>query len=408
MVAALIRALALALSAWLVLPPAAALSQEARLMILHDHGNPVVSEMVRLRIRGEYDLTVSLEDMQFPNSPDYDWMQIARDDWHKERVQGRLLQIFERQVAVFPRRDGQVRVGPLSHRLTYVTGDGGRAVITVTAPPVTLNVRPFPGGHRPLAARRLSLTDELSARPGQLQKDEVLTRRVTIEALGALAHALPPRPDLRQPWMISFTAPETRETVVTEQGPLARVVWEWQMRPHTGEPAILPGTGFPWFDTDNRRLEIAPLKPIPFGFAGFGANFDTGAGSEARVGLMALALWLVGCLLGLGALAWGRVPAPRQRLAAVWRRLRPSPHLAQMRRAAREGDLSALREAAEAQRRWLGLPATGFGELDQQIFAPDPPGGFDATLWLAGFRRDCRAASRAHQDTATSPRQRRA
>lgn len=406
------RLLALALTLWLTSLPSDIRAQEARLMILHDHGNPVVSEMVRLRIRGEYDLTVSLEDMQFPNSPDYDWMQIARDDWHKERVHGRLLQIFERQVALFPRRDGQVRIGPLSHHLTHVTPEGGRAEITVTAPPVTLNVKPFPGGHRPLAASQFSLTDELSARPGQLKKDEVLTRRVTIEALGALAHALPARPDMRQPWMISFTEPETRETVLTDQGPLARVVWEWQMRPHTGEPAILPGTGFPWFDTDSRRLEIAPLKPIPFGFAGFGSNFDTAAGSEMHVGAAAAGLLLLGCLTALGLLAWGRVPAPRERLAAAWRRLRPSPHLARMRHAARQGDLPALRRAAEAQRHWLGLPQSGFGDLDRQLFAPEPPDGFDATAWLDGFHHDCRTACRAKgtagQTGPTRPSHRRA
>lgn len=365
-------------------------AQDARLMILHDHGNPVVSEMVRLRIRGEYDLTVSLEDMEFPNSADYDWMQIARDDWRKERVQGRLLQIFERQVAVFPRRAGPVLIGPLVHRLTHVTPGGGRAEVEVTAPPVTLNVRPFPGGYRPLAASRLSLTDELSALPGQLQKDEVLTRRVTIEALGALAHALPPRPDLRQPWMISFTAPETRETVLTEAGPVARLVWEWQMRPHTGEPAILPGAGFPWFDTDSRQLEIAPLKPIPFGFAGFGANFDAGAGAVLRSGALAAAVMLSGFLGGVAVLAWHRVPASRARLGQIWRRLRPSPHRGALRRAAARGDLPALRAAALAHLRWLGRPVTGLGELDRQIFGRDPPQGFDPARWLAGFRRACR------------------
>lgn len=228
---------------WLALTGLAGAQGDTKLRILHDHGNPVVSEMVELTIRGEYDLTVSLEEMIFPNSPDYDWIQIARDDWHKERVNGRLLQIFERKVAVFPSRDGPVRIGPVTHRLTYVSGDGKRAVAEVTAPAVTLNVKPFPGEYRPLSARKLVLTDELSASPGQLKQNEVLTRRVTIEAEGTLAHYLPPRPDLRQPWMISFTAPEQRETVMTDQGPLARVVWEWQLRPHTGEPAILPGTG---------------------------------------------------------------------------------------------------------------------------------------------------------------------
>lgn len=376
---------------WLALTGLAGAQGDTKLRILHDHGNPVVSEMVELTIRGEYDLTVSLEEMIFPNSPDYDWIQIARDDWHKERVNGRLLQIFERKVAVFPSRDGPVRIGPVTHRLTYVSGDGKRAVAEVTAPAVTLNVKPFPGEYRPLSARKLVLTDELSASPGQLKQNEVLTRRVTIEAEGTLAHYLPPRPDLRQPWMISFTAPEQRETVMTDQGPLARVVWEWQLRPHTGEPAILPGTGFPWFDTANRRIEIAPLDPIPFGFAGFGSNFgavdETGAGN----GVISAAVLLASFLGGLLLLLWRRAPMRRRLLLMRLRRHLPSPHSRRMREAAGRNDLASLRAAAEAHLRWLGLPVRGLSELDRQLYAASPPPGFDPLAWLAAFRKMARS-----------------
>ncbi|MBU3028718.1 BatD family protein [Paracoccus marinaquae] len=371
-----------------------AAAQDVKLMILYDHGNPVVGEMVKLRIRGEYDLTVSLEDMQFPNSPDYDWMQIARDDWHKERVNGRLLQIFERVVAVFPRRDGAVGIGPLTHRLTYVTPAGGRAEMTVTAPAVTLNVTPFPGGYSPLAASQLTLTDQLSAEPGQLKQDEVLTRRVTIEALGTLAHYLPPRPEMRQPWMISFTAPEERETVLTDAGPVARVTWEWQMRPHTGEPAILPGTGFPWFDTDTRHIEIAPLQPIPFGFAGFGSNFDAASDTGAGSAVLSVVLFLAAFLAGLAALAWTRAPrAPGPTMRSL-RRLGPSPARHAMREAADRQDLPALRAAVDRHLRWSGRWSDAVAELDRQLYAANPAAGFDATAWLIRFRASERVAGR--------------
>lgn len=380
-----------ALLAWLALAGAALAQGDTRLMVLHDHGNPVVSEMVELTIRGEYDLTVSLEDMQFPNSPDYDWIQIARDDWHKERVQGRLLQIFERRVALFPRRDGAIQVGPISHTLTYVTANGQRAETTVTAAPITLTVRPFPTDAPPLSASQLTLTDELSAEPGRLRKDEILTRRVTIEALGALAHQLPARPDLSEPWLILFSQPEHRETVLTEAGPVARVVWEWQLRPRTGEPAILHAEAFPWFDTDSRQVEVAPLKPIPFGFAGFGSNFgapDQAAWRTWPLAVLALGGGAAGALAvtlrGQGLLPAG---ALRQRL----RRLRPGPHARALRRAAAAGDLSALRDAADRHLRWRGQPSPAImADLDRQLYAAAPPPGFDAPRWLAAFHRTLR------------------
>ncbi len=372
----------------LLLPVLAHAQGDARLMILHDHGNPVVSEMVPLTIRGEYDLTVSLEDMRFPNSPDYDWIQTARDDWHKERVNGRLLQIFERKLALFPRRDGALHIGPLTHHLTYVTATGGRERIDVTAPPVTIAVKPFPGGYRPLSASQMELTDELSAPPGQLRQHEVLTRRVTIQAVGAMAHHLPPRPDLSAPWLISFTRPEQRETRLTEAGPVARVVWEWQLRPITGEPAILPAVALPWFDTRNRHIEIAALKPIPFGFAGFGANFGAAEGTATRNAVLALAVFAGAMLAGLAVLLAGQGMASPAALRHRLRRRLPGPHLPAMRRAARAGDLPALRAAALRHLAWRGVPAPPgiLDPLDRQLYAADPPAGFDAPDWLARFR----------------------
>lgn len=374
---------------WLVLA-AAAVAQDARLMVLHDHGNPVVSEMVELTIRGEYDLTVSLEDMEFPNSPDYDWIQIARDDWHKERVNGRLLQIFERKIALFPRRAGAVTVGPIDHRLTYVRGDGQRAETVVTAPPVTLAVKPFPAKAPPLSARKLTLTDELSTDPGKLKKDEILTRRVTIEALGTLAHQLPARPDLSEPWLISFTQPERRETLLTPAGPVARVVWEWQLRPKTGEPAILHAAAFPWFDTDSRQIEVAPLKPIPFGFAGFGSNFGAQQVAWHNWPAAVLALGL-GMTVALAAMLRGTGLLPAAAIRRRWRRLWPGPHARALRHAAATGDLPALRAAADRHLRWRGQPPPALlADLDRQLYAADPPAGFGARRWLAAFRRTLR------------------
>lgn len=375
---------------WLALAAAALAQGDTRLMILHDHGNPVVSEMVELTIRGEYDLTVSLEKMEFPNSPDYDWIQIARDDWHKERVQGRLLQIFERKVALFPRREGALTVGPISHKLTYVTANGKRAETTVTAAPFTLAVRPFPADAPPLSARHLTLTDELSADPGTLQKDEILTRRVTIEALGTLAHQLPARPDLSEPWLISFTQPEQRETVLTEAGPVARVVWEWQLRPRTGEPAILHAEAFSWFDTSSRQVEVAPLKPIPFGFAGFGSNFGARQVAWRNWPLAALAMG-GGMAASLALMLQGQGLLPAGALRRRLRRLRPGPHARAMRRAAAMGDLPALRAAADRHLRWREQPAPALlADLDRQLYAAAPPPGFDAHHWLKAFNRTLR------------------
>lgn len=376
----------------------------ARLMILHDRSRPVVSEMVKLTLRGEYDLTVALENLRFPDSEHYDWMQIAQDRWFRERIGGRMIQVFERDIALFPRRDGEIAVGPVVHELTHIPRPGGRVALQVASAPASLNVAPFPHSSQPLTAKALVLTDELSAQPGQLGPDEVLTRRVTIEALGTLAHHLPERPDLQQPWLISFTQPELRETTPTPEGPVSRVVWEWQLRPRTGEPGVLPAFAFPWFDTDTRQIETAAMRPLPFGLAGFGSNVSSGAADAVKQTGLAALIAVAGFALTLSILLWGRLPA----VPPAIRRLRPNPHSAALGRAAAQGDLLALRSAAERHAMWSGrIDAEQdrlLSLLDRAIFDTEADHHFHPNDWLVEFLRRRRRREPRTEAAASSER----
>lgn len=372
-------------------------AQEMRLQILHDHAPHVVGEMIPLTIRAEYDATVNLSELNFPNSPGYDWIQLERDDWHKERIAGREWQIFQRRLAVFPREAGPLTVGPLIHELQITGADNKWHEVQVEAPAISIEVQPFPGGFAPLSARRLSLTDELSADPGKLRDGEVLIRRVTMKALGALPHQLPPRPDLREPWLISFTEPEQRSVQPSPDGPVSTVVWEWSLQPRSGEPAVLKAFAFPWLDTDTRQIEVAAMKPIPFGFASFAANIADAGPARGWNGLIATALIGAGLIAGLAAALLGRGLRPPASVMRQWRRWRFSPHVAAMRRAAGQGRLVDLRREAAAHLRLRGHDARVaqvLAPLDRQIYAADPGGGFDA----AGFVRQVIRQARAPAD----------
>ncbi|MCS0502952.1 hypothetical protein [Ancylobacter mangrovi] len=324
---------------------------------------PVVGEMVPVTLRGEYTSRIALEALTFPNSEDYDWMQLARDQWRDEEVGGRTVRVFERRIAVFPRKAGPLEIGPVTHRLTVVRPDTLREPLDVTAPPVRLDVAPFPAEGTPLAAHGLTVEDTLSAAPGALRDGETLVRRVTLTADGALPHLLPPRPAMREPWLISFAAPERREMRPSPTGPVTTVVWEWHLRPKTGEPGVLQGVSIPWFDTLAREMRSAEIAAIPFGYASF-RNNRAGAGGlsggQAGVALLALA---AGVVAGLIVVVAGLSP---RRKEDAWRNLRRflpfDPTRRALKRAIRHGDLPAVRRAAERylhRRRELGLPVSG-------------------------------------------------
>lgn len=385
---------------WTVLPASAQESpREMRLQILHPHGNPVVGEMIPLTIRAEYDATVNLSELIFPDSTGYDWMQLDVDDWHRERIKGRQWQIFQRRLAVFPREAGPLSIGPLTHDMTITGADGRQSKIRVTAPAIAIEVKPFPGGFPPLSAHRLTLTDELSTDPGKLQDGEVLIRRVTLRAEGALPHQLPPRPDIREPWLKSFTSPEQRSVAPTPEGPVSTVVWEWSLQPVTGEPAVLKAFAFPWLDTETRQVEIAAMKPIPFGFASFAANIAD-ARQEGRMTLRALGLLCLGLVAGLVALFWGqglRPPAVIRRAILRWQ---PSPHVRAMRRAAGEGRLMDLRRAAGAHLRLRGhdpRAAPAVRALERQIYSTDPAPDFSLSDFVRAVIRQGRKRPSDHE-----------
>ncbi|MGA0614423.1 hypothetical protein [Paracoccus sp. KR1-242] len=352
----------------LLLLLAAPARAEDSLRLVLPEGRPVVGEMIRLTVRGEYDGFIALEDMTFPDSAAYDWMQLLPDDWRDERVNGVQRRVFERQIAIFPRKPGNLVIGPVSHHLTKAEGATRREMV-VEAPPVTIAIGPYPAPGLPLVARNLKVTDELSDDPAHIRDDQTIHRRITITAENTMAHLLPPRPDLREKWLISFTSPEKRETRLTEKGPLAFVEWEWSLRPITGEQGTLPPIRFSWFDLAKREMRGSITQPVIFGYGQLGANIGGSTGPVSRWSLIGVVAAGAALALGLALRGQGlRVPD--------WRRWLPNPHSGALRKAAAEGDLLELRRVAleyagHEKRFGRAVDPAPLRRLDASIFAAE-------------------------------------
>ncbi|PJN94252.1 hypothetical protein CNY89_15605, partial [Amaricoccus sp. HAR-UPW-R2A-40] len=262
------------------------------------HDEIVAGEYVPVTLRAVYDRKVAREDLTIAPSDSFDWLQAAPDDWREEMIDGRRWIVMERKLALFPKHAGLLHFGPAAHKLTIIDENSRWVEREVVAHPLTLSVGAFPRERGwKLAAGAVTLTDELSADPSRLADGQTVTRRVTLRAKGVLPEALPPRPVVSEPWLISFAAPVERRLILTEDGPVAEAIWTWQFRPETGEPGVIPPVTIPFFNTETRRMDAVEIAALPIGYA----SFFTG---QVRTGRFATAdvLPILGALAaGLGA-----------------------------------------------------------------------------------------------------------
>lgn len=354
---------------------------------------PVVGEMIPVTVRGEYTGRITLEKMTFPDSDAYDWIQVARDKWADERVDGKPFRTFERRIAVFPRQTGTLKIGPVTHNLTKF-GENTRIAEEIVADPITLPVMAYPGHGRPLVAREVEVKDEYSTDPSKLRPDESFTRRITVTAEGTMGQFLPSRPTLREPWLISFAAPERRDTHLTAEGPVAVVTWEWTLRPKTGEVGALEPIQVFFYNPLIRELRGAFTLPIEVGAAGTAGNIAGAATPPQSLRIYSLAALVAGVLIALIAGFIGTTGRGLSAMRDGARRLLPNPHRSALDAAAGAGDLDRLRQATvlylrhEAQA-GRSVDPHAMTPLDEAMFAADPA-PFDArafATWLTSRRR---------------------
>lgn len=353
--------------------------RQASLEVILDplEAQPVAGQMLLATVRGEYRVRIALEDLTLPRSGSFDWMQLARDQWTEEQVDGLPTQVMRRRIAIFPRRAGSLQFPGLEHRLTIFTEDGGRADHAVASDPVPISVRPAPGAPW-LPVTAIEFSEDWDRDPATLPMGESARRRVVIRALGATAEMMPVRPEIRAPWLISFPSPEQRTTELTPLGPLSTLVWEWSLRPKTGERGVIPEIRIPYFDVETQRPGALLLAAATVSYAAAPDAAEPAPWRSDFTGtgylVAGFGLGLLTPLLMLGAGARLRSGAEIVRILA---RLGPHPARRRLQRAAGRGDAAAMRRAAADLLANLPPERTVaarqvLSPLDRQLFGPPP------------------------------------
>ena len=224
---------------------------------------PFVGEMIILRVRSFIRAYIVLDQLRQPPMVDFDVQQLGRDKPIEAMVDGFQVQGIERDLAIFPQQSGRLIIPPFVRHVTVANDDGSRSEGDFTSKPVYVDIQNYqainPAGAWWLPVKSLTLTDSWSPEADEIPAGTLSRRTLKVEAVGMTADRLPPPPEMRAPGIIVFRGPTTRETQITEDGPIARATYQWDLRPATGAPAKMPEISIPWFDTGERRMRQAAI-----------------------------------------------------------------------------------------------------------------------------------------------------
>jgi hypothetical protein len=229
----------------------------------------IVGEMILLHFRAVLYHQPALEELHQPDLVDLNWKQLGRDVWTDIDIDGKPAYSFERTLAIFPQRTGRIIIQPFAYRVTLINRDNVRVTQDIMSSMIALDVDPLPAGINEqswLPARTLKITSSWDMPSDRIPLGQVARRTITIEAAGVGPEQMPLPPKLRAPGVIAFAGPVTRTVELTQNGPVTRATYFFDVKPIDLEPATLPAITIAWFDTVNRvpRMAIVPEQRVSF------------------------------------------------------------------------------------------------------------------------------------------------
>jgi len=228
------------------------------------HGEaPYVGEPLRLVIRSAIHAQVANDRIIQPDLTDFDWQQFGVDSTKQELIDGFWMPVVTRVLMIYPLRAGKLTLNAFKRRVTYFSPDGERKETEISSSPVSIDVQ----SHEALTgkdaywipAKDFRITDQWSPEPDKIAFEETAQRTITLEADGLTADRLPNLPSFRAPGVITFAGPVQRETIITDQGPLGRIIYRWRIRPVSQAVATAPPVKIRWFDISRRQMREAVL-----------------------------------------------------------------------------------------------------------------------------------------------------
>jgi len=349
---------------------------------------PYVGEPFLLHIRSHVHGNVAREQIIQPVLTNFNWQQFGIDLATDAVVDGVRTPVIERSLLITPMLAGTLTIPPFVRHLTMIDAENQRIETDITSQPLVVTVRSHEGLGRPgawwLPAKSVKIIDSWDPAPDHIIFGETALRTVTFEAVGTTADQLPPAPLLHTPGIIAFAGPTERQTIVTDQGPLARAVYHWRIRPISTTPATVPELHIPWFDTTTRQMRDAMVSEREVAFLDRNHESQITSGPAHAFHLFEPRPLMASAVAFMWALSIAYLINTADIKHRKWGVFKPVPKaIKTMKQAARGNDTQAFRRAVDDLARsepetWArvssqGEIAAGLARMNAALFAASVP-----------------------------------
>ena len=244
-------------------PDQPAASRDSFIELSADKAEVYVQEQLVLTIQLFFSGNLIRGELSEPEHPDAIIESLGKQREFTRYRDGIRYRVVERRYAIFPQTAGTLTLEPIRFEGQARDASGQLRFLRDRQQLYDVPVKPVPAGYpdnQPwLPARSLTLSDEGLPSTQELAVGSNLSRKVTLQARGLPAEALPPIAQEVPDAIRSYPEQPLRNTETTPEGLRATLQQATALVPVQAGETTLPAIRIPWWNTETNQLEEAVL-----------------------------------------------------------------------------------------------------------------------------------------------------
>jgi hypothetical protein len=213
--------------------------------------------------------------IEMPQIKDVTILQLGEGNQYRATVNGKLYMVVEKNFAIFPQKSGDIAIAPTFLRTLTDVGNSDMRndpfympdlqSLSLATQSFNLDVQKIPDtfhGSTWLPAKNLTLGDNWSTNPANLELGNPVTRTITVTAEGLRSDQLPDLTIDKIAGMNMYIDPPKRSDALKDNMVIGTLEQKVTYIPNSQQPLVLPAVKLNWWNTQTNSAALAQLDAI--------------------------------------------------------------------------------------------------------------------------------------------------